>query len=221
MEVVKNSKQVFPCSFNLSNPPNIDSSVTQSDCIQIYPGLSLTNSGNPITFNYLSSNLHYVDLKSAVIYMEGKIQKYDDKDLTTAENVTISEDIQAAIFSNCEFTVNAYPVYRSNAFYPFAVHYKNLVLESEIQKNAITAGLWYPDSTPGYSANNNTGYNTRKGITDLSKTCDFIRKPFVSMFDSPRPLPPSLDFALTYYRSADSFALCGSKPPSKSGSTVK
>jgi len=131
-------------------------------------------------------------------------------------HVTISRDIQAAIFLNAELMINAVSVYRSSNLYPFPVNYANLLSDSAEQKNALTYGCYYPDTTSNFNTGN-AGYMKRMALTDLSRSFDFMRKPYIPIIDSNRPLPPNLDWSFTYYRAPDTFLLCGGEPTPPTG----
>jgi len=216
MEIIKRdpaSQLVYPTHFNLFDAPPTDSSVVSSDYIQIYPLNPITDPTNPITFNYQPSH-YYVDVESARIHLEAKILNMDNGDLKSTDNVSVCEDLGASIFSSAELLVQNFPVFRSNQCYCYTNHFLNLIGYTDDEKKSdLTESLFMPETDGTFNITTNLSFAARRKITDLSKTFDIIRRPFVSMFDGcKRPLPPGIEFSITFFRSPDQFVLVGSAP---------
>jgi len=221
-QVLPNSSKVYPDNLNLFSVPSTNVGVVSSDYLTIYPSNSLSlDSSSPLTFAYTGTNVHYLDLSSSYIYLEGQILNADGTNLDATANVTFNEDIASNIFESAELTVNSFPVYRSTNLYPYYCHYNTLLSYGEGAKSSLlTASLFYPDDKVDIYDSSNKGFVTRKKLSDASAKFDFIRRVNISLFDQTRPLYPDTDFVITFRIAPDKQLLVGSRPSSSSSSTT-
>lgn len=212
------SQMGYKSQLGLFTLPQTNVGVIDSNYTTIFPLNSFLDNVNPIKFVVYSPSDYY-EPSSACIYLELAVVKADGTNLVATDNIAVVNNLAAALFENCEVTVNNTPTVKQNVFYQYKYHLQDMVyLNSPLEKTNLKLQLYYPDNLLNTFSSLNAGFMTRKSICTKSNQFEcLVRIADAFCFRQPRLLLPDNHLQITLRRSSAPFCLDGDDPRTNKG----
>lgn len=180
---------------------------------EIRPISQITDS-SPIEFSISgSSGLEYLDLKNSKLYIKLRIRNADGTDITDESKIGPVNNFFAALFSDCEVTLQGKACF-SNNHYAYKAYIQSLLNYSkDAADTQLTTQLFIKD-TPGEAmedadptVGSNLGLYQRSKYTSNSKSFDVEGPLFADIFKMSKYLLNQVDVHVRLHRSKPDFAL--------------
>nr|XP_039261897.1 uncharacterized protein F54H12.2-like [Styela clava] len=166
--------------------------------------------GGPIEFLVGGATENYLDLLNTFIHIRAQIVNQDGTLLAADADVAPINYLLNTMWSQVDLSLNGKLITTSTNTYPYRSYLETLLSYGPAAKDTqLSAGLWVGD-TAGHMdsrADENTGFQRRKQISERSRICDMMGRLHLDMFFQNRYLINGVDMKLKLTRSKDSFAL--------------
>lgn len=168
----------------------------------------------PIEFSITGNNgLEFLDLKNSKLYVKLRIRNADGSDLAEDSNVGPVNNFLAALFSDCEVTLQGKVCY-SNNHYPYKAYIQSLLRYSkDVARSQLSTQLYVKDTSgkamddPDVLQGANLGLYDRSTYVKNSKIVDLEGPLFADVFKMDRYLLNQVNVHVRLHRTKPEFSL--------------
>ena len=195
---------------DLFSKPLFQSSIEDGQWVEHHPIASISDNG-PIEFFVSGSGEDYIDLANTYLYVQAKILKQDNTNLTGTDIAAPVNNWMHSLFSQVDVSLNETLITPSSQTYAFRSYIENLISYSEEAKaTQLSSILWSKDTNKYLDSlvlAENTGLKKRNEFTKESKLVEMMGRLHVDLFHQDRYLLNGIDMKLRLIRSRDVFSL--------------
>ncbi len=193
--VHERSKRCGKTETDLFSIPPTQASLEKGRWIDYHPLSSVTNDDGPITF-LAAGTEDYVDLSKTILFIEGKVVKADDTNLSGNEQSDIApvNNFLHSLFKQVDVYLNGKQVTPAMGTYPYRAYIEtSLNYDTSAKKSQLTSAMYYKD-TPG-EMDSNGSLPTEKTITYVNGQNSTTKVVTTSTFKLPVPGKGNQGFA--------------------------
>lgn len=206
------SQDVVTPSLDLFSIPGTNTSILQSNYVQLNPTSSITDNST-IEFYIPGTGLDYLDLNNTTLHTRVKIVKADGTALDADEPVGLINYPAASLFSQVDVVLGDKLITQSANTYGYRAYIEALLhYDKSTIETALSPGLFILD-TPGHhdaqTTHNGTnlGMRGRQAYTALSMEVDLISPLHVDFFLQEKLLLNGVDVRVRLTRAKNEFCL--------------
>lgn len=212
--IPSDSEHTIRSSLVLGEKLSTDISIVQNELHSLYPIFPLTDSNNPLVFQYNGSQSYYVRPNHCKLKLVCQITKANGTKLTSTDKCTTVANASGSIFESVNLFVNEVSVVKTARFFPYRDLIKKLLTTTEIeQSTSLTSQMFYLDTDNTLSATNK-GHVARLNRTKMSQQFELLAPIGVHLFQQAKVLPHFITFRLELNRAKDNFCLASEEAPS-------
>jgi len=141
------------------------------------------------------------------LYIKCKILKDGDKDLETADDVSVCNIFLHALFSQCEVFLNNQIVSTSNNCYAYRAYIESILKYTYGHKSDLYSTVFAMDTNNFSITSTNSGYSSRKDHFKLSAETEMCGKLFFDLAYQKRFILNDTPLSIVLTRSDDKFCL--------------
>ncbi len=196
-------------------PIDVQVAQTEGKWHVINPVNTLHNNTDVIEFIVAGTSNEMIDLNATSLYLNFKIQQADGTNVEIDDLAAPVNNAFAALFRNCEFSINGQLLTRATREYPYKEFFKRMtqydVPEGASMKSADRMVGIANDKAGEHETQTATAYVQRATWIIGSKAVEFRGRPCIDLLDTDRLMLPGTDLQFKFYLNDPTFFLTSKK----------